>query len=308
MIPLNNWTRSQIDEVVNLLNEASPFDAFEREHVREVIFDDPDYAPDLLVCVRSGGELIAAVAAVVRPDRGSNGPKAPMGFVKLFAVAPAWRRRGIGAQLLAVVEQQLGQAGVETIRVFGSAPSFLRPGVDFRLTPFVCFLLKHGYRSQRNAVNMEVELEKVDLDTTSDEERLRRLGFTVRRLEPADAEAFETYMQGWWSWNWKTEACRSLRRNPVSTHIAIRADAIVGFASHGVSGPGQFGPMGTNEELRGQGVGAVLLKRCLTDLREQGRTVAEIQWVGPIGFYATQVGATLTRCFWQFEKLLVQHA
>lgn len=308
MISLTPWTTSQIDDVVNLLNEASPFDSFEREHVREVIFDDPDYAPNLLVCARSGGDMIGVAAAVARPDRNADSPHAPVGFVKLFAVAPASRQRGIGTQLLTAVEQQLGQTGVEMIRIFGSAPSFLRPGVDFRLTPFVCFLLKHGYRSQRNAVNMEVQLEKADLDTASDEARLGSLGFTVRRLETADAEAFETYMQERWSWNWKTEACRSLRRNPVSTHIAIRDGAIVGFASHSVSGPGQFGPMGTNAELRGQGVGAVLLKRCLADLRERGHTVADIQWVGPIGFYAEHVGAVLTRCFWQFEKSLGQPA
>jgi predicted N-acetyltransferase YhbS len=62
--------------------------------------------------------------------------------------------------------------------------------------------------------------------------------------------------------------------------------------------------MGTNPELRGKGIGALLLRRCLADLEAAGHRGCDIQWVGPKGFYADHVGAVIHRCYWQYEKSL----
>ena len=304
MSVLDTWNEGQLDEVVRLLNAASPFDRFEQDSVREAVFDDPDYAPDLLLAVREGGAIVAAAAGVVRRARGDDPPGPVAGYVKLLAVAPAWQGRGIGSQVLREVEERLARAGAATIRIFGDAPGYLRPGVDFRLTRFVCLLLRRDYRSARNAVNMLVDLARADLDTAADEERLIAQGIEVRSLAPADADAFEQYMGQEWNWRWQAEVLRTLKRDPVTTHIALRDGQIVGFAAHSVAGPGQFGPMGTRPELRGLGIGATLLRRCLVDLRAAGHATADIQWVGPIGFYARHVGAELSQCFWQFERQL----
>ncbi len=66
-----------------------------------------------------------------------------------------------------------------------------------------------------------------------------------------------------------------------------------------------FGPMGTAESTRGLGFGAVLLRRCLRDLRANGARRAEIGWVGPKRFYLLTVGATVGRVFWQYGRDLV---
>src|SRR5262249_29910784 len=174
----------------------------------------------------------------------------------------------------------------------------------FRLTRLVCLLIRRGYASRHTAVNMEVDLRPNIFEPAADERRLAAEGFEVRRLASADADAFTRYMGEMWSWGWRHEACRTLKHDPITTHLALRDGKIVGFASCNASGPGQFGPMGTDGGLRRHGVGGVLLKRCLADLRAQGYPTADIQWVGPIAFYARQVGATLSRCFFQFEKVL----
>jgi predicted GNAT family acetyltransferase len=60
--------------------------------------------------------------------------------------------------------------------------------------------------------------------------------------------------------------------------------------------------MGTSEEARGKGIGAILLKRCLKDIKESGLDQSIIPWVGPIGFYYEKVGAEVSRVFWNYSK------
>ena len=67
---------------------------------------------------------------------------------------------------------------------------------------------------------------------------------------------------------------------------------------------GVLGPMGVAERARGRGVGAVLLKRCLRDLRADGFEQGEIYSVGPIAFYAKTVQAVVSRVLYQFAKRL----
>jgi hypothetical protein len=62
--------------------------------------------------------------------------------------------------------------------------------------------------------------------------------------------------------------------------------------------------MGTLESERQHGIGTVLLKRCLADLRTAGHGSAQIDWTGPVRFYARAVGARIDRTFWPYQKSL----
>jgi len=56
---------------------------------------------------------------------------------------------------------------------------------------------------------------------------------------------------------------------------------------------GFFGPTGVLPELRGKGIGAALLLRCLESMREMGYAYAVIGGVGPASFYEKVCGAFL---------------
>jgi mycothiol synthase len=287
--------RGEIEAVVDLLESASTFDELPFQQVVENVGDDAGVDDELVLGVRADGSLIGAAIGTHRGDWGA---------VKAFGVTRELRRQGIGSALLAELERRLAARGAQRLRFFYDAPHYLRPGIDFRDTAFISFVERRGFQQQRAACNMSADLAAAPLDTSVEEARLADQGFEVRRLESADADAFDRYLREVWHENWRVEGMRSLRRNPVTTHVALREGRIVGFASHSVSGPGQFGPMGTNPELRGKGVGAILLKRCLADQRDAGFAECDIQWVGPKGFYADHVGARISRCFWQYEKEL----
>jgi GNAT superfamily N-acetyltransferase len=292
---VTTWPTEELDAVVALLDRASAYARFPREQVREMLDDDEHAPPDLRLAAWDGAALVGAIAGTRRGG---------VAHVKLLAVAPEARRRGVASALLAELERRLVASGATALRLFADAPFFLRPGVDVRDTALVSFVERRGFRQARAVCNMTADLASAPLDTTADEARLSSVGLEVRRLRADDAAAFDGYLAERWSANWRVEGMRALRRDPVSAHVALRDGRIVGFAAHSVSGPGQFGPMGTDPELRGQGIGAVLLRRCLADQRDAGLAECDIQWVGPKGFYADAVGARITSSYWQYDKPL----
>ena len=80
-------------------------------------------------------------------------------------------------------------------------------------------------------------------------------------------------------------------RVPVTCFIAVRDDAMLGFACYDVTSRNFFGPEGVVADERGRGVGRALLLAALHAQRAQGYAYAIIGGVGPTEFYAKAVGA-----------------
>lgn len=289
---------------------------------------DPD-AADLVDLLLPGAAPRFAVLAQVDGAPagfalGSLGPEqadpaaARRGHVNLLAVDPDARRRGCGRALLKAVEGRLAGAGAAQVLIGGATPLFAWPGIDVRYTAACCLAEAAGYAQHSNAVNMTAELTdavRTDsaaerLATAPEEKALAARGITVRRLRPDDREPISGWLAGWGG-TWREEALATLgperRAQGAGCHIAVLRDGApdaeyVGFACHGVNRADWFGPMGTGGELRGLGIGSVLLRRCLDDLRAAGHPTAQIGWVGPVGFYARTVDAYVERVFRIYRK------
>ncbi len=78
---------------------------------------------------------------------------------------------------------------------------------------------------------------------------------------------------------------------PVTCFIAVRNNAILGFACYDVTCRNYFGPEGVANDERGRGIGRALLLSALHAQRAQGYAYAIIGGVGPAEFYAKAVGA-----------------
>src|SRR5262249_14985868 len=91
---------------------------------------------------------------------------------------------------------------------------------------------------------------------------------------------------------------------------ALRAGGIVAFACHDGNnrGLGWFGPAGTAEAHRGQGLGEALLVPCLLDIAATGHAEGTIAWIGPRRFYEEKVGARADRRFVVLEQILSPRA
>ena len=263
-------------------------------------------SPADLIVAEAEGEVTGVAGGSVR--RGPPVADGPVrGHVDLLAVAPAARGQGTGARLLAAVEDRLRSDGADVVRLGQGSPVYLWPGVDPRYTVMTCLANRSGYERQGETVNMIAGLAPAaPLGTEADERRLAADGISLRRAAAAEAGPLVEWLrQGpWGGLSWPDEVALALTRDPPGCHVAVRGPAYLAFACHGVVRRPWFGPMGTLPAEQRHGLGAVLLKRCLADMRQAGHPSAQIGWTGPVRFYARAVGAHIDRVFWVYEKAL----
>jgi mycothiol synthase len=269
--------------------------------------DEPGEIADLLVggsaadrsavAAHDGAQLVGVAAGGLR--RRANGTMS--GHLDLVAVHPSHQRMGVGRGLVGHVESWVVGRGAAELWFGNDAPTYAWPGVDHEYRAAHALAAALGGAPTREAINQTVDLTVADLETDGAERRLAAAGVRVERLDRADLAGVLQWVDSFGG-VWSGELRQAVAHDPVGCHVARRGSAWVGFACHGANRRGWFGPMGTAESERGQGVGAVLLRRCLADQRAAGLTSAQIAWVGPVDFYARTVGAVVERRFTLYRK------
>ncbi len=285
-----------------LWSQHARFDPMTSSLLSEKVWGDTDVNSDLTWAAERHGQLIGFSVGVVRQrDVGRNG------YIKLFVVDTAYHRRGIGSQLLVATERAIQRAGADEVRIGESTPNYLTPGLDQRYTTAQRFFAARGYKPIGTAVNLSVSLSS-DFVTAQSEASLATHGITVRRAESGDAQAVAQLVQTHWP-VWQAEVTNALHNDPISLHLALHDGHILGFAAYDTNnlGTGWFGPMGTIPAAEGQGLGRVLLWRCLRDQQAQGHATAIIPWVGPIDFYRRYANAQIDRVFARYAKRIDKH-
>lgn len=252
---------------------ACPFDLLSTSSVERAIFDEPD--PSRTYAHFDTG-LEGVASAVVR---GENG------YVKFLAVHPRARLRGLGSRLLEVAESFCRDNGASSVQIGNSAPFYVVPGVDVRVTEAICFLQSRGYRRAGEAVNQSVRLLGLDEPALPCHDAD---GYDLDRIMPWVVEHYP---------NWIAELQRSFDLGTTVVHDDL------GFACYDVNRDGWFGPMATRPDVRGRnGVGTATLLAVLHRMRARGYDHVEIAWSGPLLFYLKAVGARISRVFWTFAK------
>lgn len=281
---------------------TSWFNALPNNHVWtessvwEKTIQDPLYDPALMIAVEQDGLPLGLILGSIANETG---------WVRAFIVHPDHQRSGIGTLLFDTLERTFAGRGIADIHVGWALPKYFIPGVDVNYTSAIVFLDRRGYQTNREArVNMDVQLVGRDLDTQADQTRLAGQGITVRRARPDDRTSITVLCETHNHYGWAIETGMGLAKDPVTVFVAEREGQICAFATHSVCGPIHFGPMLTAPDLRGLGIGSVLLKCCLLDWQRAGVERCEIVWAGPLAFYARAVGATMGRAFWAFHKTL----
>jgi hypothetical protein len=98
----------------------------------------------------------------------------------------------------------------------------------------------------------------------------------IRRPRPSDRIVLTRWAADQFGDGWASEVAATFQRQPISVMVATasgrldRPDDLLGFMVYGVTAPGTIGPTALCPPVHGTPAAAVLLDRCLRELRRDG--------------------------------------
>jgi ribosomal protein S18 acetylase RimI-like enzyme len=135
----------------------------------------------------------------------------------------------------------------------------------------------------------------VKLYTIPDEwpsiEAMKAHGVTIRKPIGPEHHLIVSWVREKFNPAWSSETQAALANRPISCFIAIKGNAVIGFACYDATALGFFGPTGVEGKFRGKGVGKALLLASLLDMKMKGYGYAILGGVGPANYYTKAVGA-----------------
>jgi mycothiol synthase len=280
--------RSSLRDATAVLAASCAFDRAAVVAEEKLFGDGPGCTPRPLGAW--DGDALVGVAAIAA-DR-----------IRLLAVAPDARRRGIGGALLEACVAHARSAGHTRLRTLDHPGNYLAPGIDERNAEAIGWLERRGWRRHdERRCNILVDVRDNPRVSAARAGELThaaaRRGYQIRRARP-DERALLDVVAGEFGGAWPFELARALACEPPAVHVATRGGAYCAFAAHDGNnrGLGWFGPMGTWPAHRGQRLGETLLVACLVDVAAH-HTHCEVAWVGPRPFYDAVAGIAAERRF-----------
>jgi mycothiol synthase len=286
--------RSELPAAAAVLAAACPYDRAALVADEKLFGAAPPGAPRAFGAWEGGapGGALAGVAAVAA-DR-----------IRVLAVVPGARGRGIGGALLEACTSAARAAGERRLRTLDQPGNYLAPGVDERNAEAIAWLERRGWRRLAGGeprVNVLIDVRdnpRVSAARAAElAARAAAAGYEVRRARP-DERALVAAIGAEFGGAWPFEVERALGHEPAGVHVALQGGACCAFAAHDGNnrGLGWFGPTGTWPAHRGRGLGEALLLACLVDVAA-AHARCEVAWIGPRPFYEKAAGIAAERRF-----------
>lgn len=297
---IRSYQDNDLKALTGFLQTNLEFDTITENLLEEKLNGDPCWDPKKALICHEGDDILGFMHGVIRDIRGTR-----YGYTKLMAVDRKYRRIGIAQSLYQQLEDRFKEESVDVVRIYDVPMNYFMPGIDPRYTEAVCFAIRMGYKKFGDTSNLTVDLDHSIWSTGKEEKLLISHGIKIRRAEIKEKKNVIDFVKEEWAL-WTNEIEMAFRDDPPSIHVAFLHGKVKAFSAHNANnkGTGWFGPMGTHLDLRGKGIGSILLKRCLKDMKSTGLKSAIIPWVGPIDFYAHHANARVDRVFWRYEKKL----
>ncbi|MHA1821191.1 MAG: GNAT family N-acetyltransferase, partial [Promethearchaeota archaeon] len=231
----------------------------------------------------------------------------------------SYRRIGLGSFLLKELYRRFKSMGIKgKIEVLCSPPEYWFPGISLKYTPALFWLKKNKFKRykvpfMRFRQNLYVELDPKNnefirgyIEKKPPEENN---GIIFRRAMVKDREELLEFVKKEFHNIWSLEADMSFKSinfdneaDNSTTFIAIDkiSNRIVGFATYNAHFLGSFGPTGVLKSYRGRGIGGLLLKHALYEIKRSGVDRCIILWVvgNTVKYYSKVIGAYIGEVFY----------
>lgn len=288
---------------------SAPADPVSPDRFRRLVLLDANFDPEGLRVAVDGGRVVGAAYAVRRLTPVSGTDLEPeQGWIPFFFVDPAARGRGLGRRLLTDALDWLHAHGRTRVDFASYTPNYVLPGLDAAAYPEAAALLQSlGFRTLYEAAAMDRSLvgHRLPAEVVRRRDELRGRGY--RFATPADDDLVELVALA--GEHFSPDWARAIREclaagTPLDRIVVVREPSgrLAGWAMHGAyeSVDERFGPFGVLAEMRGTGLGKVLLHLVLERMRARGLHSAWFLWTGersPAGHLYRAAGFSTTRVF-----------
>lgn len=270
-----------------LWNATLTHDPINAATFRTKVLLDPNFNPEGLLVADDGGALVGFVLSLARqvPLFG-QGLEPELGWITAFGVANERRRQGIGSALFDAALGRLRGLGRRRVLISPYTPNYFIPGVDVEAhREALSFLAAGGWQQVSSPISMVADLTGFHSPPgmAGLAARLAGDGVCVRPVAPADLPGLMPFIQRTFGWDWYRFAQEYLATlfgpgaDDIVFLVATYGERIVGYCQQRRE---RFGPFGVLPELRGKGIGRLLLFRCLETVRAQGFHCVWFLWTG----------------------------
>ena len=299
MLTFHNLQKEDLRFFVGLFNEQYIYDKITKEILNEKIFLEENFDSDLNFIVKHHNRLAGFASGIIR-EIGQE----KVGWIKLLATIDQKKMGSILETSFHRIKSRLIQKGATKIHFWDTFPNYFTPGIYPRYTSLITLLEKKNCKRRRDNVNMSTDLMLQDFNTANNEKLLyKKYNIAIKRaLGHYHKKVLDMIIKNFP--NWQGEIGIAFTKKLIPLHIAAKDNKVIAFATHSCNNIGKawFGPMGKTEKTRSKGIGEILLKRCLQDLKEAGYSKAIIPCAGLIGFYFTKCNAEVSQTFWNYLK------
>ncbi len=262
---------------------------------------DPEEFLTLVTCVEAGKQIYSFIA---HAEGGAVGilvgnTNKNDGIVDIIAVVADYRQQGVGAKLLAAFEEAMRNQGISRIKVGESRCSYIWPGVDTQYVSALVMFQREGFTRNGVIYNLKCNA-KTNLALSNPQ------GILIQEIELPNLPEATAFAREKFSETWARELEIAVKKDDAKAFMAISEGKVVGFSAHSVYRKSYFGPLATDSEFRGKGIGDSLLWASLDSMNQQGTSVAEINWISEesLPFYVKTCGAKISGTFITLEKVL----
>ncbi|MBX8632061.1 MAG: GNAT family N-acetyltransferase [Thermoplasmata archaeon] len=230
---------------------------------------------------------------------------------KAWIMALGFSNEDAMSELLEVQESELRKRNVNRLICCGFTPTYFFPGVDERLYGRTGeFLRKNGFVVVEEAIAMDKDLWP---DVSLPDQAGMPDGISVGNLRKKELPKLLSMLRRNFSADYSYRARVACEKGEeYQIKVAREGRKIIGFSMFfGAEGrrwymPGEhFGPFGVDEVYRSRGIGAVLLRETLLEMRARNIHRAYFLWTSEqASRLYTRFGFRTTRKFTVFEKQL----
>jgi len=300
---IRSYDGSDEAAVLRVWETGLPCDAIDDRTFRRKVLLDPNFDPAWLAIADVEGDVAGFCLTLRRrvpfPKLGLEPSRA---WITAMAVAPELRGGGVGGRLLDCVVSLCQAESRTELLLAPYVPNYFVPGVDEQAyASGLAWLLRRGFEVVSRAVAADANLVGFRYEEWAERERaLASRGIRVRFLTPADIPALLGFLEATMPGDWLRHA-RDVLADIVRGHgsfqqfvIAEDAGVILGYCQ---AEGDHFGPFGVREDRQGEGIGTVLLARCLHGMKRRGSHDAWVVWTsddslervyGRFGFHGTR--------------------